>query len=997
MTDMTPANNGPIGELIDGRYSVVRRIADGGMATVYEATDVRLGRTVALKMMHTQLAQGPHRDQFIRHFRREARSAARIANPHIVQVYDFGEWRGLDFLVMEYVDGSNLRYEMARQGRFSVERMLHVVGETLDGLAAAHREGVVHRDIKPENILLNRRGHVQITDFGLAKAASQATMATTGMLLGTASYLAPEMIERNLATKQGDLYSVGVMAWELICGVVPFESDNVMTVVFKHVHDDIPDLKTIYPDIPEKVSAFVRHLTMRAPEARPQDADAALEEYHALVQALTPGQLAWRAQQAPSPQAVGSTMSGLAGLVANPAADGAAARGMAINPTTGQVEDITVATAATNETPAVPAPPASPADGAGRNDEAQNGARRNGTAKASADQAVAGSADGAGSAGDAAEQMVDTARIPRTAGSRPAHMPTVHEQDDDTARHDTPDTPGNGAPNPAPSASDTPHDAPETAPADTPASDTLASGSSAPAAPRSVPAPPRRSASSAPSSGAVPSGGATLSGNSTQPGDTAPFGDTTPSSAVAGGAPSPAASLPVGIVADAFTFARDTRQDAPGAPPTSAPAPAPSHASPGVSPSTEPGATTRLPSAAPLQRTTVLDTPGTPRPVAAPRSGTQTDTPAGTQTDTPSGTTAPQDSRTLVYAASSDVEAARDMPTEPIDRKAAKKRTGVKLAVTLLLTVLLLAGASAVWWFFSGPGSYNELPAASDVECAAGAQCTVEGADWDSYRQTLDSLGIVYQVTERNDDTVAAGHIISTTPSTVGSHVSIRGGIVDVVVSQGPVMVTVPSDILDASSANGSDPVTALTNAGFTNVVHDESNDQYSLTVPEGAAISVDPAPGTTVDHNTQVTVVLSRGPKPVTFPDVVGKTRQDVEKALSDDQLNVTWKEEYSDSVESGVVISASSAAGDTLHWGDSVTVTVSKGPEMATVPNVVGKNYDDAAATLSALGFQVQKKTTILGDWTDQVRQQSVSAGDTVRIRDTNGNPTVIELTVV
>lgn len=911
MTDMTPANNGPIGELIDGRYSVVRRIADGGMATVYEATDVRLGRTVALKMMHTQLAQGPHRDQFIRHFRREARSAARIANPHIVQVYDFGEWRGLDFLVMEYVDGSNLRYEMARQGRFSVERMLHVVGETLDGLAAAHREGVVHRDIKPENILLNRRGHVQITDFGLAKAASQATMATTGMLLGTASYLAPEMIERNLATKQGDLYSVGVMAWELICGVVPFESDNVMTVVFKHVHDDIPDLKTIYPDIPEKVSAFVRHLTMRAPEARPKDADAALEEYHALVQALTPGQLAWRAQQAPSPQAVGSTMSRLAGLVANPATDGAAARGMAINPTTGQVEDIAVATAATNETPAVPAPPASPADGAGRN----------GAAQAAADQAGATSTDGA------AEQMVDTARIPRTAGSRPAHMPTVHEQDDDTAQYDTPDTPANGVPTPTPSASDTPYDTPETAPADTPAS-----GPSAPVPPRSVPAPPRRS---------------------------------TPS------APSPAAPLPDGIVADAFTFASDTAPDAPDAPSTSAPAPAPSHASSGVLPATEPGATTRLPNAAPLQRTTVFDTP--------------------------SGTTAPQDSRTLVYAPSSDAEAARDMPTEPIDRKAAKKHTGVKLAVTLLLTLLLLAGASAVWWFFSGPGSYNELPAASDVECAAGAQCTVEGAGWDSYRQTLDGLGIVYQVTERNDDTVAAGHIISTTPSTVGSHVSIRGGIVDVVVSRGPVMVTVPSDILDASSANGSDPVTALTNAGFTNVVHDGSNDQYSLTVPEGAAISVDPAPGTTVDHNTQVTVVLSRGPKPVTFPDVVGKTRQDVEKALSDDQLNVTWKEEYSDSVESGVVISASSSAGDTLHWGDSVTVTVSRGPEMATVPNVVGKSYDDAAATLSALGFQVQKKTTILGDWTDQVRQQSVSAGDTVRIRDTNGNPTVIELTVV
>ena len=202
---MNEAPHDPVGQVIEDRYRVISRIADGGMATVYQAIDERLERTVAIKIMHTQLAQGPKRDQFVERFRREARSAAAIANPHIVQVYDTGEFDGLDYLVMEYVHGVNLRYEMNQQVTFSVRETLRIVGETLDGLASAHRAGLVHRDIKPENILLNDRGHVQITDFGLAKAVSQATLSSTGMLLGTASYLAPEMIESNRAIPQGDL------------------------------------------------------------------------------------------------------------------------------------------------------------------------------------------------------------------------------------------------------------------------------------------------------------------------------------------------------------------------------------------------------------------------------------------------------------------------------------------------------------------------------------------------------------------------------------------------------------------------------------------------------------------------------------------------------------------------------------------------------------------------------------------------------------------------
>ena len=265
-----------LGMCIENRYRIVKKIAEGGMATVYKAQDERLNRPVALKIMHTQLAQGLHREQFIARFRREATSAASIANPHIVQVYDTGEFEGLDYLVMEYVHGVNLRYEMNKYGTFSVKDTLRVLAQTLDGLASAHLAGVVHRDIKPENILINDRGNVQITDFGLARAISQATLSSTGLLLGTAAYLAPEMIEKNLATPQGDLYSAGMMAWEMLAGRVPFNADNSVTLVFKHVHEDTPSIKTVCKDINSSVADFLSSITAREMEKRPSDASKAL-------------------------------------------------------------------------------------------------------------------------------------------------------------------------------------------------------------------------------------------------------------------------------------------------------------------------------------------------------------------------------------------------------------------------------------------------------------------------------------------------------------------------------------------------------------------------------------------------------------------------------------------------------------------------------------------------------------------------------------------------
>ncbi|MDO4913655.1 MAG: PASTA domain-containing protein [Bifidobacteriaceae bacterium] len=284
---MNEALQTPENMLIDQRYRIVSKIAEGGMATVYKAIDERLDRTVAIKILHTQLSQSTHREQFIERFKREAKSAAAIANSHVVQVYDTGEYEGYDYLVMEYVHGVNLRYEINQNHTFSVRETIRIISEILSGLEAAHNLNIVHRDIKPENILINERGHVQITDFGLAKAVSQATLSTTGMLLGTASYLAPETIENNIATAQGDLYSVGIIAWEMLTGGIPFASDNPVTVVFKHVHEDVPSVQTVCTEINPSIADFIAQLTSRNAQLWPENASEALQELQQISANLT--------------------------------------------------------------------------------------------------------------------------------------------------------------------------------------------------------------------------------------------------------------------------------------------------------------------------------------------------------------------------------------------------------------------------------------------------------------------------------------------------------------------------------------------------------------------------------------------------------------------------------------------------------------------------------------------------------------------------------------
>ena len=592
------------------------------MATVYQAVDERLGRTVAIKIMHTQLAQGPQRDQFVERFHREARSAAAIANPHIVQVYDTGEFDGLDFLVMEYVHGVNLRYEMNQQVTFSVRETLRIVGETLDGLASAHRAGVVHRDIKPENILLNDRGHVQITDFGLAKAVSQATLSSTGMLLGTAAYLAPEMIQHNQATPQGDLYSVGIMAWEMLAGKVPFTADNPVTLVFKHVHEDVPDITTACPGINAGVAAFLARLTRARSRTVPR-----MRPWHSTNCSSC---------NRTSPSTTGNT-------VCQPFP-----RPQTMPPT--------------------PCPAMHPADAA-------------------------------------------TARSPSTAcaSERRSYTTVQSGKPEQNHRH-------------------------------------------------------------------------------------------------AGAAGRSGGNHPLG-----FGKERRPRQQR---------------------------------SSFPFER-----------------SGQW-------------------------WTAETQWQACTCHH---------RRRSSIVLACA--------GGGGYAWWYFRGPGSYWTMPQPADLTCSDSEPCRISNIKWNAYEELLKFSNIEYEETEAFSDSVKAGNVISTDPENVGSHVSKRHHQkVKVVVSKGIKQGTVPTDILDATSANGKDPINALKRAGFDNIEQTPANDDaYSMDVPQGALLDLSVDPGATLPHNAKITVTLSQGPKPVTMPDVVGKSKDEAQQTLDALKLTVNWTEQFDDKIPQG------------------------------------------------------------------------------------------------
>ncbi|WP_245158982.1 Stk1 family PASTA domain-containing Ser/Thr kinase [Blastococcus sp. TF02A-35] len=266
-----------VGVVLEGRYRLEERLARGGMSTVYAATDLRLHKTVAVKVMAEHLAHDP---TFVDRFTREARAAAMLSHPNVVGVSDQGSDQGLVFLVMELVRGRTLRDLLSARGRLTVAEAFAVLEPVLSGLTAAHRAGIVHRDIKPENVLIGVDGVVKVADFGLARAVvgTGQTSQTGGVLIGTVAYLSPEQLERGRADARSDIYAAGIVLYEMLTGHPPFGGDTPLAVAYQHVHHDVPAPSAEVPGLPWQVDELVARTTRRDPAGRPIDAGAFLAE-----------------------------------------------------------------------------------------------------------------------------------------------------------------------------------------------------------------------------------------------------------------------------------------------------------------------------------------------------------------------------------------------------------------------------------------------------------------------------------------------------------------------------------------------------------------------------------------------------------------------------------------------------------------------------------------------------------------------------------------------
>lgn len=290
-----------LGRLIDGRYQVRSRIARGGMATVYLATDLRLERRVAIKIMHGHLADD---NTFKSRFVQEARSAARLAHPNVVNVFDQGQDADMAYLVMEYLPGITLRDLIKDYGRLTPEQTMDILKAVLSGLAAAHKAGIVHRDLKPENVLLADDGRIKLGDFGLARAASNNT-ATGQALLGTIAYLSPELVTRGIADARSDIYALGIMTYEMLTGEQPYVGEAPMQIAYQHANDTVPMPSEKVPGSPRQLDELVAWATARDPEERPRDARVMLDQ-------LLSGETIIGSPEAGAPQSLPSTLASTA-------------------------------------------------------------------------------------------------------------------------------------------------------------------------------------------------------------------------------------------------------------------------------------------------------------------------------------------------------------------------------------------------------------------------------------------------------------------------------------------------------------------------------------------------------------------------------------------------------------------------------------------------------------------------------------------------------------
>src|SRR3990170_1752580 len=259
-----------VGLCLNGRYRLDAQIGAGGMSTVYRALDQTLERRVAVKLMHREIASDS--DQLER-FRREARSVAQLSHPHIVGVIDAGEEDGRPYIVLEYVDGETLKERIRRMGRLPIDEAIAYAIEIARALGAAHGQAIVHRDIKPQNVLVDEEGSAKVTDFGIARSLEEEGLTADGRVLGTTDYVSPEQALGHDVDGQSDIYSLGVVLYEMLTGDVPFHGENQVSVAMKHVREDLPDVQLMRPEVSARLAAVLDRMTDKDLAHRHPDAE----------------------------------------------------------------------------------------------------------------------------------------------------------------------------------------------------------------------------------------------------------------------------------------------------------------------------------------------------------------------------------------------------------------------------------------------------------------------------------------------------------------------------------------------------------------------------------------------------------------------------------------------------------------------------------------------------------------------------------------------------
>ena len=257
------------GQKINDRYQIIKSIGEGGMANVYLAYDTILDRSVAVKVLRGDLATD---EKFVRRFQREALSASSLSHPNIVEVYDVGEDNGNYFIVMEYIEGRHLKELIKKRGKLTLSEAIDIMSQVCDGIATAHDSYIIHRDIKPQNIMILDSGLVKITDFGIAMALNSTQLTQTNSVMGSVHYLPPEQASGNGSTLQSDIYSMGILFYELLTGELPFRGENAVEIALKQLKESLPDIKEKVPEIPNSIVNILKRATAKNPKNRYEDA-----------------------------------------------------------------------------------------------------------------------------------------------------------------------------------------------------------------------------------------------------------------------------------------------------------------------------------------------------------------------------------------------------------------------------------------------------------------------------------------------------------------------------------------------------------------------------------------------------------------------------------------------------------------------------------------------------------------------------------------------------